>query len=175
LHDRDPPERYINRDAYERYLANNPHNESRYVSPVLEGPWLDERSDEFVAEDASVVVVRDRAIPLPHLGESARHGIELERAPRVRVFELCRYLADVAREQVLATPQERRVSVPPDLTQILQLEEWHHPDVRVGERPSDSETFQQLAEVLATGDVKAYRPTRVPNTHWKYWPEGGRL
>jgi hypothetical protein len=37
------------------------------------------------------------------------------------------------------------------------------------------EQEQQFAEVLASGDVKAYRPTQPPNTHWRNWPEGGRL
>src|SRR5438128_2131662 len=82
----------------------------------------------------------------------------------------------VAREQVLATPDERRVSVLPEMEQILQLEEWHHPNVvDEEERPSGSETFQPLARVLATGDVSVYQPSQPPNTHWRNWPEGGRL
>ena len=32
-----------------------------------------------------------------------------------------------------------------------------------------------LAKVLATGDVHAYRPTSPPNTHWSNWPDGGTL
>jgi hypothetical protein len=176
LRDRDPPERYVNRVAYERYLANNPHNEMRFVFPVHEGPWQDAENGEFVAKGAKKAIVRDRAVKLPRPDEYAGHGIELEQAPRVRVFELCRCLAEIARERVLATPQERRVSVLPDMAQILQLEEWHHPNVvDDGDRPSGSETFQQLAQVLATGDVGFYRPSQPPNTHWRNWPEGGRL
>lgn len=140
-----------------------------------EGPWQDAEDGEFVAEGAREVVVRDRAIPLPAAGEYARRGIELEEAPRVQVFELCRFLADIAREQVLATPQERRVSVLPEMEQLLQLEEWHHPNVVDEERPSGSEAFQQLARVLATGDARLYSPSHPPNTHWRNWPEGGRL
>jgi hypothetical protein len=121
------------------------------------------------------VSVRRKPIPLPQVSEYKRRGIELEKKPRVQVFELCRYLADVVRERVLATPRERRASVRPDMKQILRLEEWHHPDLANDERPSDSETFRQLAEVLATGDAGRYRPTRAPNTHWRNWPEGGRL
>ena len=112
---------------------------------------------------------------LPSLEEYARCGIELEGAPRVRVFELCRFLADRVREQVLATPQERGVGVLPEMVQLLQLEEWHHPDVAGDERPSGSETFQQLARVLATGDARLYCPSRPPNTHWRNWPVGGTL
>lgn len=175
LHDRDMPDKYVNREAYDRYLANNSHNDSRFVFPVDEGPWQDSEDSEVVSEDASKVVVRCKPVTLPSIEEYARHGIELEEPPRIFVFELCRFLADVARDDVLATPQEQRVSVLPEMKQILQLEEWNHPDIVADERPSGSETFQQLAQVLATGDISLYRPTRSPNTHWRNWPEGGRL
>jgi hypothetical protein len=176
LHNRDTPKDYINRDAYENYLAIHPHDEYRTVFPVDEGPWQDAEHEEFVSADASEIVVRKQARPLPRPEDYARHGIKLEDAPRVQVFELCRYLAAIAREEVLATPQERRVSVLPEMGQILQLDEWHHPNVVDDEqRPGGSETFQQLAHVLATGDVRLYRPSQPPNTHWQNWPEGGRL
>jgi hypothetical protein len=175
LEDRDPPESYVSREAYENYLDRNPNNDQRFVFPLAEGQWQDQDDGELLAEDAGEVVLRGAALPLPPLADYARHGIVLEQPPRVRVFELCRYLAGISREQVLATPQERRISVRPDMTQILQLEEWHHPDLVNGERPSGSETFQQLARVLSTGDVAHYRPSRPPNTHWSHWPEGGRL
>ena len=60
---------------------------------------------------------------------------------------------------MLATAQERRVSVLPDMAQILQLEDWHHPNVvDNADRPTGSETFQQLAQVLTTGEVATYHP-----------------
>jgi hypothetical protein len=94
----------------------------------------------------------------------------------VQVFELCRFLAGVAREQVLATPKERRISVLPEMEQVLQLEEWNHPNlVDEEERPSGSETFRQLAQVLATGNARQYQPLRPPITHGGMWPDGGRL
>ena len=175
-HDRDPPEKYVSRQAYERYLANNPNNDFRSIFPIGEGPWQDAENEELVAEAAREVAVRDRVMRLPSAAEYAHHGIELEQAPRVQVFELCRFLADVARDEVLASPQERRVSVLPEMDQLLQLEEWRHPNVvNEEDRPSGSETFQQLARVLATGDVKLYRPSQPPNIHWRHWPDGGRL
>src|SRR5262249_15326018 len=114
LHDRDAPERYVNRQAYERDLVNNPHNEYRSVCPVHKGPWHDAEELEFVAADANTVVVRNQAVALPSVTQYGRHGIELEHAPWVQVFELCRFLADIARDQVLATANERRVSVVPE-------------------------------------------------------------
>jgi hypothetical protein len=118
LYDRNPPERYVNREAYERYLANHPHNDSRPIFPIHEGQWQDADNVEFVARDAHEVVVRNQVIPLPGLEEYVRLGIELEHAPRVQVYELCRFLADMVRQQVLATPLERRVSVLPEMKQI---------------------------------------------------------
>jgi hypothetical protein len=175
LYDRDLPENYVNRQAYEQYLANRPNNEFRSIYPVDDGPWRDAEIGESIAQDAREIIVREHPIPLPSVDEYARHGIELEEPPRVQVFELCRFLADIAREKVLATLKERRVSVLPEMDQILQLEEWHHPNVVDNERPSGSETFQKLARVLAIGDVRLYQPSQPPNTHWRNWPEGGRI
>ena len=128
LHDRDPPENYITRSAYENYIAHNPHNDSRSIFPVHEGPWQDTENGEFVAEARakySCAIMPYGCQPWTR----TRGMVSSSNSPRVQVFELCRFLADVAREQVLATPQERRVSVLPEMEQILQLDEWHHPNV----------------------------------------------
>jgi hypothetical protein len=42
-------------------------------------------------------------------------------------------------------------------------------------RPGSYETWQQLARVIATGDIYYYRPSLEPNTHWKNWPDSGSL
>lgn len=42
-------------------------------------------------------------------------------------------------------------------------------------RPGSYETWQQIAEVIATGDVCLYKPTRKPNSHWRNWPESGSM
>jgi hypothetical protein len=176
LYNRDAPEKYVKRDAYDLYLAENPNNDSRFVYPINAGPWQDAQNEEMVSDDAEEVFVRGQRHPTPSLGEYAQRGITVESPPRVRVFEFCRFLADVARDSVLATAQERRISVLPDMTQVLQLEEWHHPNVvENDDRPSGSETFQQLAQVLATGNTGFYRPSLPPNTHWQNWPDGGTL
>lgn len=176
LHDSDDPNRYRSPEAYQTYLTNNPHNDSRFVYPVAEGTWQDRDDLEFVAPDAREIVVRGKPRQIPDVDDFAQYRLQLEQPPRVQVFELCRVLAATMREDVLATAFERRVSVMPAMTQILQLEEWHHPNVvDAKDRPSGSPTFQQLAQVLATGDVSSYRPARPPNTHWSNWPEGGRL
>lgn len=68
-----------------------------------------------------------------------------------------------------------RRRIPVDLPEVLRLDQWNHPDLVSGLRPSDSETFHQIADVLATGDLSRYAPSLPPNTHWSNWPESGSL
>jgi len=48
-------------------------------------------------------------------------------------------------------------------------EEWEN------NRPSSYETWQQLADVIVTGDVTHYRPTLPSNSHWSHFPESGSM
>lgn len=172
LRDRDPPERYVTRAAYENYLANHPHDDLRSVYPLGQIDWEDA---ECVTDGAREVRLRGRPVKLPELDVYQRYGIELAEPERVHVFEACRYLAEIEREDVLATNEERRVSIPPEMKQLMMLDEWHHPNIVADDRPSRSQTFQHLARVLETGDVREYTPTEPPNTHWRNWPDGGSL
>jgi hypothetical protein len=175
LQNRNTAEQYVSPDAYEKYVKNNPNNEMRSAFPVAERDWQDEDNTELLEHDARTVLVRGTPVALPPREEYARYGIALSSGNHVHVFELARFLAATHRNEVLATPGERRASVAPELDQLLLLDEWNHPDVAGGVRPSASETFRQLARVLDTGDVREYRPMAPSNTHWSNWPEGGLL
>jgi hypothetical protein len=168
-------EDYVNHRAYETYLENNRHNESTFFYPIEGGDWQDSENEEIVAREPHPVLVRGHWVDMPALSDYTVHGIDLEDPKNVHVFEFCRLLAAVSRDSVLATAEERRRCVPRNLKQILQLEEWRHPDLLNHERPSANATFQSLAEVLVSGDIAAYQPPVQPNTHWKHWPDGGTL
>ena len=165
---------FVNAKAFQNYQRSHPHDFQVAYFPLDEA-WKDQDDLELVGLAATDVVVRGLVRSLPPIDEYQRHGITLEDPPRVRTFELCRYLAVVAHDDVLATEEERRAHVPEGTTEILVLDEWHHPDVVGDERPSTSETFRQLAQVIATGDPANYRPTLSPNTHWANWPDAGTL
>lgn len=166
---------YVSKQAYEAYLENNEHNVSTFIYPIEEGDWMNHDDSELLAKGNSAVVVRGRLVETPSLQEYGALGIALQNPPNVHVFEFCRLLAASDRNCVLATADERRKCVPPELEQILQLDEWNHPNLGNGELPSSSATFKSLAEVLAHGDVAAYQACERPNTHWQNWPEGGTL
>ena len=173
LHERDEPEDYVSEVAYQNYLTNNPHNEARFFQPVQNEAWIDTDGYQYVTSSGEALL-RDIIVPLPSADDYCHQGIEITEN-RPAIHELCRYMASKWRDKVLATPSERRVSVLPEMQQILQLEDWHHPDLAPGGLPSETECFQQLSRVLATGDVSHYRPTESPNTHWSHWPDGGTL
>lgn len=161
--------------AFEQYLRAHPHDDSEAIFPLATGDWHDENDVEFVQARVASFQVRGQVIPVPDADAYLPHGIALVDPQRIRVFELCRYLAAIARDDILATPAERRAHVKPDLAEILVLDEWYQPDTVADELPSATATFQQFADVLAKGDVGRYRPTEAPNTHWSNWPEAGTL
>jgi hypothetical protein len=166
---------FVSNQAYEAYLANNQYNESVFVYPIDDEDWQDQDDQELVANSASSVKVRGVVRTLPTPSEYDRFGISLQDPPTVRVFELCRLLAAIARNDVLATPDEGRTCVPSELDEMLVLDDWHHPDLVNGETPSANESFRAFAQVLACRDVSLYQPNEKSNTHWSNWPEGGSL
>jgi hypothetical protein len=101
-------------------------------------------------------------------------SITLAAKPGDDLVDVWRLLVPRHRGLLLADELELRRRVPSDLSEVLRLDEWHHPDP-LDEAPSESETFRKIAEVLVTGDVHLYRPTKSPNTHWSNWPESGSL
>ncbi len=148
-----------------------------FITSLEEDPDYPAFDEEFgVLDGAEMVRVRGQAVPIPW-GPAvlAAKGITLAEPPRLRVEELMRALLPEYRSQLLATEEELRRRMPADLPLLIRLDEWHHPDLVNEERPSDSPSFQSLAEVLVMGDPNGYRPHPNPNTHWKNWPEGGTL
>lgn len=56
------------------------------------------------------------------------------------------------------------------LTKLIQLDDWYHPDIADDELPSQTETFQKLAEAIVSGDSSLYLVVdEEPNTHWSNW------
>lgn len=101
--------------------------------------------------------------------------IAVDAEPGEELVDVLRRLTPAYRDLLLADEAELRRRIPGDIPEILRLEEWHHPDVTLRRPPSESGTFRQIAEVLATGDTRRYSPTKPPNTHWSNWPDSGSL
>jgi hypothetical protein len=101
--------------------------------------------------------------------------LAVDAVPGDPLEDVFRKLVPEHRNLLFADETELRSRIPDDLPKVLQLEEWHQPQFSAEEPPSESETYQQIAEVLASGDIGRYRPSHPPNTHWSNWPDSGQL
>jgi hypothetical protein len=87
-------------------------------------------------------------------------------------FQNKHILSNAALERILDSYDESEKAVArkqEDEKGLRNIEEWNN------NRPGSYETWQQLANVIASGNVSLYRPTLAPNSHWKNWPESGAL
>lgn len=142
----------------------------------LESPTFDDVYGWYIRKEARTIRIRGIDVPLKlNPQQLAEKGIELVEEPEITGADLMRSLLPEYREQLLATEEELRARIPSDLPLILRLDEWHHPDLAADELPSESKTFQMIAEVLVTGEAFRYRISEKPNTHWKNWLESGTL
>ncbi len=130
--------------------------------------YLNPKCSNFILREQTLSIIHDR-------NQYTTSGIELEDGEKINAFEFLRLLDYLHHDKLVATEYEIRERIPADIPKVLELQEWFHPDIVNGDLPSENETFQQIAEVLETGDIACYKPTRQPNTHWKNWPEGGTL
>jgi hypothetical protein len=94
---------------------------------------------------------------------------------RLRTWHLLRGLVPEHRELLLATEAERRRGVPADLPLLLKLDDWEHPRLLEGELPSGSDSFKQIARVIAKRDPRLYEVSDEGNVHWRNWPNSGSL
>jgi len=161
-------------EAYRAFLANNENWQQEFFHPIEDQEWIDGDGDD-VDPAAAHLILRGAEVPLPSRDDYARAGIALADPARVQIADMSRALAFTHRNAVLATNAERRACLPEDMTQLLLLDDWQHPDVCDPEAlPSGSEAFRQLADVLVSQDTALYRPG-PGNTHWSNWPDGGML
>jgi len=71
---------------------------------------------------------------------------------------------------LIAGNPEMREIIESDLQRKREWDERQWQD-----RPSSYETWQQIAEVIVSGDPSLFKPTIAPNSHWKNWPESGSM
>jgi len=173
LRNRKTKDDYFSEQAYENYLKNNQFNAYKSFFPFDGGSWVNPEDNETAIPKGSVNL-RGKTYELPNTANYEQQGITLENE-NPWVHELCRYISSVNRDAVLATNVERRYNVPIHLEEVLSLDDWFHPDLVDGQKPSEVESFQQISKVLETGDASQYKPTLKGNTYWKNWPDGGTL
>lgn len=56
-----------------------------------------------------------------------------------------------------------------NLPRFLQLNDWHHPDLFNGERPSNCEFFSSLAQSIAEDNYQLLHQIQAVNSRWYHW------
>jgi hypothetical protein len=158
------------RISYCTFLSDGPEG------PLFLPPNHSMRGSATVSPLAKSVTVRGAVFPIStNAAEYAELGIPLSDLPWLRGEELLRWFA----LKYPALSWRSEVEIASELTELpplmLRLNEWHHPDVGMDERPSETEFLGLIADVIATGDVSQYQPSEKPNTHWSNWPMAGSL
>jgi hypothetical protein len=108
------------------------------------------------------VTVRGKSILLSELNIILHPDLFADHELNIAIALLKNY-----REELLASREEYGKFIPDGLTEVLALDEWHHPDW--GCLPSQTESFSLIAEVLFTGNPDLYKPPTNPNTDWRFW------
>ncbi len=168
---------------------------SNFFGNCLTG-WNDNDNFKFFASDNGVdTFLYDETNYIPYLNNLATSikiretivintfdkeyylskGIELEFENKITPWEFLRGLIPEQSNLFWLTRQEISNKIPLDLPEFMTIKDWHHPNLVMGEKPSETETFQQLADVIVAGDKNLYNTTEIKNTHWKNWPDGGSL
>ncbi|WP_343704436.1 hypothetical protein [Chitinophaga sp.] len=137
-------------------------------------PAFPEGSGGCLGPQAHSIRVRNSVIPIRRdAAHYAARGIQLEADGSIHYAAFMRGLLPEYARHFWVTRAEIAHKLPADLPEIFTMAAWYHPDVAGEELPGHTETFRQLARVLATGKAAAYQPTVLPNTHWANWPDGG--
>lgn len=149
-----------------KYFASNNGIETFLYDEVNHIPYLNNK--------AISIKVRDTILPIQFSKEHyQKKGIEFEFEDKITPWEFLRGLIPEHSDLFWHTRQEISSKIPIDLPEFMTLTNWHHPDLVMSEKPSETETFQQLADVIITGNKDLYKKTELINTHWSNWPEGG--
>jgi hypothetical protein len=130
----------------------------------------------YLNPDAKTIRIRSTEIPV--IFESDHYTSKMispQFENKITPWEFMRGLIPEYSPLFWLTPKEISKKIPADLPIFMILHNWHHPDLAAGEKPSETQTFQQLAEVITTGDKKLFQPDETNNTHWLNWPAGGTL
>lgn len=124
--------------------------------------------DEVKISESKLVVIRGEKIIINY-SQIEKQSLKKDNF----YFDLMIHLANNYRTKILATETEFREIVPPELSQIIQLDNWHHPDVYNPNSefyiPSKAKSMQMIAEVLVSGNSELYKPCEQSNVDWRKW------
>lgn len=127
---------------------------------------------EFEEDDEGAPVAPEQIVVRGEAFDIHRDAVEAdcEEHELEATFAALLQLIEADRDRLFSTPPQLADVVAAGLPHIMTIDAWAHPDVYGGPKPSESAAFQQVADVLETGDTSKWAPTEEPNNRdWKFW------
>lgn len=150
------------------YFASDNGIETFFTDDTIYLPYLNPEAKNILVRGQEIPIIFDRQY-------YKSKKVELEYEDKITPWEFLRGLIPDKSNLFWVTREEISTKIPKDLPIFMTLDNWHHPNLVEDEKPSETETFQQLADVIMTGDKNLYNTTEITNTHWTNWLEGGTL
>lgn len=163
---------FVTPEAFEAFRKANPFWRQDFVDPFMGDDWIDQDRGETMRPETVTINLLSKSVAAPSLSLLEKIDAEGGIGEPLHLANVARALATWHRKSVLC--QDARVRVPEHWTHLLQLDEWRHPNLVIGEVPSAVPTFQSIAKVIAHRDPSIYL-AEEPNSHWSNWLEGGTL
>lgn len=141
-----------------------------------------ERTDmetfELISKDIVSVKVRDTLIPFnSNYKDYEKLGIVIRdygNPGKLIAFEdFVRYLNETDPVSIDAREEDIGQHIPQDLPKIMTIDQFHFVSAYdKNNPPSGQETYQMIADILVSGDIKQWKPTQAANNHWANWESG---
>ena len=131
------------------YFASDNGVETFLTDDTIFLPYLNPKAKSILVRGQQIPIIFDRQ----HYKLKA---IDLEHEDKITPWEFLRGLIPEHSNLFWVTREEISTKIPKDLSVFMILDSWHHPNLVEDEKPSETETFQQLADAIITGDKKLY-------------------
>lgn len=140
---------------------------------------IDNNIYDILLKKEDTITIRNQKIKIPlDIEPYQKYGINWEYNGENYMGAVLKYLAETNPELTRATESELRRCLPNNLKKIMIINSWYQEEYHQFAPtvpPSQQETFQMIAKVLVSGNIKYYKPTKSSNTHWSNWLESGGL
>jgi hypothetical protein len=92
---------------------------------------------------------------------------------KISLGEFIRYLQETNPTILNATQKELRANIPRNIPYLTTINEYHYASIYNKDLPpSKQQTFQLIAQILASRNIAKWQPTLKANNHWSNWKSG---
>ncbi|SIO55769.1 DUF7003 family protein [Chitinophaga niabensis] len=133
---------------------------------------------ELIGQDIKEIKVRDRLIPFDSDYKNyEKTGINVRDYDNPKKLigfgDFVRYLHETDPSAIAAREEEIYQHIPQELPKLMIINDFHFISAYdESVPPSSQEMYKLIANILVTGEIVNWKPTKEPNNHWTNWESG---